>query len=292
MEHLPADCDAVARIDAQAVFASEGVRRHLQEHTHKRDPRLVEGVASFLQDSRLDVLRDVREVAICLADSATAEGNAARRAKYLVIIAGDLGQSDVLAGVLKHAPTERAFKKRGVKGKDVLERDGILLGQADDGAILISDSADLLTAARAAQQAHLQRLKLPAAPVAAVANREVLASFGSSDSRNSLGQALGATQRLQLTFELAPVRVNALLEAASEAEAARLRAYWEQVFAPFRNEALLRQLGSRLPPALVDMLKAAETAARGNQVLVKLPLPPSALESLYHTVAVLTTTEE
>ena len=289
LEHLPADCDAVGRIDAAALFASDGVRQHVLEHAHSEaDPRGIEGLAAFLKDSRLDVAKDVKEVVFCLADSGSVEnGGGSRRAKFLVIVGGTLGHTDVLAGVLKYAPPERAFKERVVADKTVLARGDVRLGQLEDGAVVVSDSETLLIAAWPKGQRHHQEVKLPAAPIAMVANREVLSSIVPPGPLAPLAEAVAATQRLELTIALAPLDVAAIMETASPADGKRVGEFWEQVFVPFRNPATMRQMRERLPPLFTDVMQSGSAQTSGSRVQIRFQLPPQAIQSLYHSAAVL-----
>jgi hypothetical protein len=157
----------------------------------------------------------------------------------------------------------------------------------EDGAVVVSDSEALLIAAWPKGQHHHQQVKLPAAPIAVVANREVLSSMVPPGALAPLAQAVDATQRLELTIALAPIDVTATMETASPADGKRVGEFWEQVFVPFRNPATARQIRERLPPLFTDVMQSGSAQTSGSRVQIRFQLPPQAIQSLYHSAAML-----
>jgi hypothetical protein len=294
--HLPEACEAVARIDFQAVLRAPGVKEHLA--AHDGDAKAQEANKSgrsdklfrFLQESGLDPKHNVHEIAVCLSDaSGSTSGPKPSRASFLIALGGALGGTDLLPAMEKFAPPTTKFERRTVDGRPALVREGQFWAQAKDGVILFTDNEALLKAALPDTSKRYETLAPRKGDVTLVATRRVFETLGGQAGKypHPILQGLGQAQRLSATLSLTERRVDAVVGLQNPSDAQALSDRWNGLLKPFHDERSKASLAQHLPKPLLESLSQTSVHGKESQVDIKLQLPPSAFEQLFHTAAVL-----
>jgi hypothetical protein len=294
--HLPAACQAVARVDFQSVIRAPGVEQHLLAHHADDKTKSVSDdskshgdgkIFEFLQEAGIDPKQNVKEVAVCLSDSVGGAKASRQRASFLIAIGGDLGGTDLLPAMEKFAPKDAKFQSQTVDGQKVLSRNERLWAQAKDGVILFSDNLELLKLGLNGSHKHYESLDVPKANVGLVATRRIFETMGgqSAEHPHPLLQGLGAAERLTASLSFTDRRLEARLSTTSEGDAQALTDRWNQLLAPFRDVRGKSVLGKHLPQPFIEAVSSVSVQPREKGVDVKVQFPAAAFEQVFHMVA-------
>lgn len=294
--HLPPACQAIVRVDFQAVIRSPGVEQHLLAHRNEDKSKSAtaesksghEGrIFEFLREAGIDPKQNVKEIAICLSDAVLGANTSRQRASFLIAIGGDLGGTELLPAMAKFAPEGAKFESQTVAGQRVLSRNGKSWAQAKDGVILFSDSAELLKLGLDGAYKHYESLNVPKADVGLVATRRLFETMGGQSDKNPnpLLQGLGAAQGLSLSLSFTERRIQGRLTTASEGEAQALTDRWNHLLEPFRDDRAHPMLAKQFPKPFIDSLRGAAVQPRETGVDINVQFPEAAFEQVFHTVA-------
>lgn len=284
--HVPADSRAAVRLDVEKVVFFEPVRAHVLPFFDRwqADPRLRSRLKRIQGRTGLELGVDLRELAVAVGP---APGD------WVVVAGGLFSKKKLLEGIrdalneehLGEPPKQAAARWRLEAGTLVADRGSPVLGQAEDGVLIVASSAARLSAA----------LKGPSLPD--------LDQSGAGgfvlDTAGLLGQAplaaplaapglltLRRIQRVTGAFELGPsvgVQARARVLPGEPAEQlvpavkelVRAAPVWAGLVAP--------GLGAGLGP-----LRHTEVAARGtDEILLTVQWPRDRLGQLIEAVVAL-----
>ncbi|MEJ7728646.1 MAG: hypothetical protein WKG00_05480 [Polyangiaceae bacterium] len=206
-DHAPGGCDLVVRLDMARVLALPAAQNHfgpvLREIAEggETDTPASRRTRDLLRNAGIDPRRDIAEVLICAANL---EGPA-KTQKLAVVLTGNLRPETVVAAA-SGAEGSEALPAHG--GRKVLALpskggDRLTLGQAADGALVISNDRGFFDAAVATSRTAEDAYRLPAEPdMAAVVVPEYFARGGDNDGPLSRHRA--DVRRVTITVFLAP----------------------------------------------------------------------------------------
>lgn len=143
MSHLPADCQAVARIDMAKLLELPGAKEHvvsaLEKTANQSESRLGQ-VNSVLEEMGVEPTKDVKEVALC-AKELPAQGKLAD-ANLVVAVSGDFPSDKLVSTLMERGKGN--VEKVQVNGAEAVhdtKRD-VFVGQTDDGTVIAARSRD------------------------------------------------------------------------------------------------------------------------------------------------------
>jgi hypothetical protein len=151
--HLPPDTTVVARIDVENVVLFEPVRKHLlplANELRAGDPKLKSRLKRLEQHTRIELAVDLREIAV-------ARGSAP--GDWVIVFGGLFPKQNVVSGLRQVFAEEGLQGDLSSDGTRLTLGNGLTLGQAEDGCILIAASAARLESALPRQDTF-QRLLL------------------------------------------------------------------------------------------------------------------------------------
>jgi hypothetical protein len=207
LDHAPPGCDVLIRVDMGRVLALPAAENHLAPVLRdiaeggETDPPAARRTRDILRNAGIDPRRDVADVLVC---GANLEGPA-KAQKLAVVLAGSLRPETVVPAA-SGAEGSEALPRHG--GRQVLALpskggDRLTLGQAADGALVISNDRGLFDAAVETSRAAEESYRLPSEPaMAVVVAPEYFARGGDIDGPLSRHRA--DVRRLTLTASLAP----------------------------------------------------------------------------------------
>jgi hypothetical protein len=276
-EHLPSGCDVVARFDFAGVLKAGPIAKHVVpvlEEAAAESKDAGKG-AKFFLSAKLNPKKDIKEMAMCMNGLERAAGRGipgASPPEFVIIVGGNLTKDKVLDAIITHGKKEKiseAKKDGGLRYVEVKETPPAFIAQADDGALLIASSLDMLK--KANNTGNHKDYKLPldnhlevVVTEAAVKRLSGLAGAGSPVSLSKAG-------RLQVTASLDPGKLGGrfnLGESASDA-ATKL------------NELLSKAKGSPgIPPQAKPTVDGLTIKADGNELVIEAPISSDAVDEL------------
>jgi hypothetical protein len=266
--HIPGNANLVARFDLADLALFGPVREHLWPLMFEPSP-----TSGSKGKTRADHIKaatgvalatDLRELIV-----ASVEGS-----NFVAILGGKIPRGRFVKGLAAVAKDEAWPGAWRVAGELLVGPDGITIGQADDGTILLGTSEAIVTAALPASEDFV-RLALPekgassfavtheawsgAAGAAVVAHASVLRKIERASGTFTLGKSP------EITMSIEPSEANPAPALAGEIE---------QLLAEMRIVALL------LPDSVGEKgaLQAAKVTAREGHVLVTAPWSYEALD--------------
>jgi hypothetical protein len=164
VRHLPPDTLEVARIDVERVLVYEPMRQHWVPLVDSlglplsapSEPRL----ARLHRATRIELGLDLREIVF---------GRGARPGEWVLVLGGKFPKENVVAGIARVLDDEGPRWQVSPDGKvAVSQSNGLAIGQADDGAIVIAPTEDRVRSALEPSRTY-EQLGVPLSSGAALA---------------------------------------------------------------------------------------------------------------------------
>ncbi len=229
--HLPEDITFAARVDVEQAVMFEPVRKHLFSLVNElavADPRLKPRAQRIQQHTRVEFAVDLREVLVALGP---------RRGDWMVALGGLFPKENLVSALQQVFIEEGQQPKLAPDGRLFTLANGLAVGQAEDGCILIAASAARLEAALPRQN---------------MANRLLLARDGAAglavagDFRTALADAafvtavkeIGGIKSAQVEVKHGnPLQVQAQIQFVQSTEPAETERAVNALLAGLRNYA-------------------------------------------------------
>lgn len=271
--HIPGNANLVARISATDIAFFGPVRTHLWPILFEQAFARPGGEPAPAGKSRAKRIReatgvnlatDVREILVASVDATS----------WVVLVGGRIEEGTFVDGMEKLAREEnlQGFRREG----PLLVAPGLVIGQADDGTILLGTDTDIVTASLPATDEH-HHLGLPHDGAVAFAITEAAWSGAASSVARtvpggvSLGQVARASGRIKLGES--PL-IDLRIEPRAGQDPAPIAADIERALAAVRVFLLLTPdvMGEK------EAIAAARVAAQPGHVTVQIPWPLSGLD--------------
>ncbi len=280
VQHLPADCEAVARLQWAALAAHPALAPHLRaaydppESARASVSAEQRAFLHFLDQADIDPTKDVEQIAVCMRKTTGAEG-------LLVILGGNLP-----AGVLKlmklHAPKGTQYEIKERDGIEYLELEGQYLIQAEDNAVLLGRDFEALAAAYPSSGNH-ETYALPKDDqVGIVARGQVLTdAFAEPIAKTPFKETLPGLQRISAAFDFERGHLALLATMDGAERAKQLQKQLQQMMKELIQHAESAPATVRLVMAPnVALARQAKFELDGAQVRLALDLPEQMIDAL------------
>jgi hypothetical protein len=270
--HVPGNANLVARVSATDIAFFGPVRKHLWpllfEQAFARSSEPAPAGKSKAQRIRettgVNLATDVREILVASVDATS----------WVLLLGGRIDEDSFVDGIEKLAREEgwQGFRREG----PLLLAPSMVIGQADDGTIIVGTDTDIVTASLPATDEH-RNLGLPDDGAVAFAITEAAWSGVASSVAQkvpggvSLGQVTRATGRITLGDNpLVALRI----EPRAGQDPAPIAADIERSLLALRMLLLLTPdvMGEK------EAVAAARVAAQAGHVAVQIPWPLSGLD--------------
>ena len=161
--HVPAGCEVAARFDIKKTLEQDKIGKVLVDALSKiqsepKDADQKKAVAA-LKTMEIDLTKDVHEVALCVNDVLQAKGN--DPPPFMLLVSGNIKKDSLIPALkeqdAKVTDTEVAGIK-AVKG----EKEEIIMGQSDDGVVIVAHGKDGFEKAVKAQGEGMKEHAIPA----------------------------------------------------------------------------------------------------------------------------------
>jgi hypothetical protein len=185
LDHAPGGCDVLLRVDMGRVLALPASQNHLAPVLREiaeggeTDTPASQRVRAFLRSAGIDPRRDIRDLLVCGANLEASKGQ-----RLAVVLAGDLRPETVVAAASGAQGSEVLPVHGGRKVIALPSKGGdrLTMGQAADGALVISNDRGLFDAAVESSRTAADAYRLPTEPeVAVVVVPEYFARGGDID---------------------------------------------------------------------------------------------------------------
>jgi hypothetical protein len=275
-EHLPPTCDVVARADVAKIQALPSFQAKVKpvldelasEATALDDPDMAD-LRSFLVEARLDPVRDIEEVALCVSDPVGG-------AKFAVIVGGVFSSEGVVDAAAKRGESSERVTIAGrsvVKSRSKKAGVTVFLGQAEDGAIVFSNDEGLLAGALEKSDAHQAIYKLPLdAEASVVVTSGLMTKQAERIKANPFAKGFASVTGASGSLGLASPGGKARLYTASPAAAADVERELSGLLALARLKGSILGGGGGGKPTLMDALTNLKTSVDGSDVVLELPV--------------------
>lgn len=254
-QHLPADSTLAVRVDLEKVVLYEPFRKHLLPLVDelRAGARSSSRLARIQRATKLDLGLDLREIAFARGRSGS---------EWVLVAGGKFPKQGVVAGVAQVLREDGIATELSPDGRTARLANGIAIGQAEDGALILASSAERLERALPAQQSF-RELGLTLEPAVSFAVHETFAAELATRA-SALGE-IGPIRRASGSLTLGePLRGTAEVALAPGSDAA---------VAAERARNGVRTLGTLLRVAGTDragearVLETAEITVAGTDAL-------------------------
>ena len=267
-EHLPDSCDAVVRVDLKGLLETESVKEHVVPVLDKKakDSEDAGKMAKFLITARLDPRTDLTEAVVCVTN--VTAGIATGQPDFVAIIGGDLVDGAILDAIDKHSDKDKFKKSADKDGLRVIEHkeESVYVTQADDAALIVASKMDLLKDATKTGDHYKKKYSIPLKEqmVAVVSKSTVGALSGLAAAAGPLD--FSGIGRIVVTASLDPGQLGGKLQMGSKDEARKLRDGLHGLLQDAKKDGLP-------DPDANALLDDAKVSSKGDEVLLKVPLP-------------------
>ena len=278
LAHLPGKGDAVMRIDFAAVVAVPSMKTHLipaLEEMKKAEPKDEAGrqAKAFLADAGIDPVTDVKEVAVCFNELKAGAGEP----KFTLVVGGNFKPGSIVPAMEKNGKADR-FKIEELEGSKILvDSDGhLFLGQAPDGAVVLSHSKETLAAAFKTSNAAATFQVPTDAAVSFVMPAEFMKTAMGNEGSPFVAQA-SKVGRGVLALDLKKPDVQLRIAMGDEKSATELAG---------AVKLILGQALKDVPPPghpmapMFAMLQAAKIDSKGSDAVVEIAISTEKLDEL------------
>jgi hypothetical protein len=264
--HLPADCDVVARLDISKLMAHPAVAKDvtplLDQIAQKKDSKDADFKAfqGFLTETGLNLKTSFKSAALCVR-------GVAQQPKFAMIIAGDLKPETIVAAMEKAPMRGKKPTVVDIDGRKAISDAKFTMGQAADGSLVFSDDKALFQAATAVSDSYRSKYQLPLEGEIGLAVAETLAK--SMSAKDPSMKEFGGVGRISASLDLAASKAVARLSCASPEEATKL----VLMKAQFKEKAgATSQFGEG------KALESANSKVEGKDVLIDITLPAEVMD--------------
>jgi hypothetical protein len=270
--HVPGNANLVARVSATDIAFFGPVRKHLWpvlfEQAFARSGQPAPAGKSRAQRIRettgVNLATDVREILVASVDATS----------WVLLLGGRIDEGSFVDGIEKLAREEgwQGFRREG----PLLLAPSMVIGQADDGTIIVGTDTDIVTASLPATDEH-SNLGLPDDGAVAFAITEAAWSGVASSIAQKVpgGVSLGQVTRASGRITLGDNPLVALrIEPRAGQDPAPIAADIERSLLALRVLLLLTPdvMGEK------EAVAAARVAAQAGHVTVQIPWPLSGLD--------------
>ncbi len=273
-EHLPSTCDIVARGDIAKIQSLPSFQTHvkpaldeLKDEKIKVDDPDAADLKMFLIEARLDPSKDIHDAVACIGDPS------ASKPKFAVILGGEFSTTGVVDAAARRGDSPERVTVAGqpaVKSKSKKSGEYVWIGQAEDGAIILSNDEGLLAAAMKRTDAHSTVYKLDVASelsfvVTAALVTKQQGQLKSNPFTKGLTNISGVTGSVGMATpggQLRLVTASAASAATLEKEVSGLLALAKLGLADKAGQSKAGEM---------DSLQNAKTSVQGSDVVVDLP---------------------
>ena len=288
-EHLPPSCDVVARADLARIQALPSFQAKVKpaldeltsEATTLDDPDMAD-LRSFLLEARLDPARDIEEVVFCVSDPVGG-------AKFAIILGGMFSSEGVVDAAAKRGEGSERVKIEGrpvVKARSKKGGSPIFLGQAEDGAIVLSNDESLVAGALKKSDAHQAVYKLPLEREAsAVVMNALMTKQAERIRQNPIARPFVAVTGASGSLGLATPSGQGRLNTASAADAADVERELSGLLALARLKSSFLGGGGDKQAGLMNALTDLKTSVSGSDVVLDLPWTQQGVDDLMDAAA-------
>lgn len=287
--HLPQGCDLVARASLAQMMEVPAVKQHLVPVIEElqrggADPASAQ-ISSVTGAAGIDAQRDIKDVAVC----AKGIDKGGRDQKVALVIGGDLRPETLVPAIekieLRKAEKAQVSKVNGRLVARMRASDGetAILGQAADGAIVVTNDEALFTAATGDPAARDSEYGLPLAADGAVTiTASAMQSALAKGGPNPFLKDVNAITRAVATASLADARLELRLVTTSAQSAKGLADVYSLILAPMVRQQLAAMKGKA--PG-VDVLMNAKAAVDGADFVLTAQGSPADVEAAVRELA-------
>jgi hypothetical protein len=267
--HLPAGCDAVARIDLAGLREVGPVAEHVMPALDEAAKKSEDAgkMARFFLSAGLDPRKDLEEAALCATDLGGLP-------KMVLIIGGRMRPGRIVEALRTHADDLDGFEVERVieaEGREILlTKDGLFITQADDGAVLIGTSQKLVEAALPTSDHHEGYAVPLDRQIGALITAEAVKKAGERAVTIPFARKLGDAGRAMLTVDLDQRKAVVELDMGSPAAA-------KDLAAALGDFLKLARLVPRADP-ITGLLTKTSFVADGTRTVGTLDIPKEAVE--------------
>ena len=269
--HLPADCDVVARIDISKLLAQPAMAKDvvplLDQIAKKPDAKSPDFKAfqGFLTETGIDLKSSFKSAALCVR-------NVAAQPKFSFVVAGDLKPETIVAAMEKAPMKGKKPTVVDIDGRKAISDVKFTMGQAADGALVFSDDKALFQASTPTADNYQSKYALPLVGDFSLAVADNLAKTMVGKDK-SAPKEFGAVGRITATLDLAGSKAMAKLTCATAEDATKLNAMLILMKDQFKQK-----LGAKSQFGEGKALESATSKVEGNDVLIELTLPGELME--------------
>ena len=265
-KYLPGKCEVVGVVDIRANLGEASIKQEivpqldkaLNDYLKKDDGK---DLAAVLEKTGVKPLEDLHAAAFCVNDLGAQGGEPT----FTAAIGGKIKPNTVVPALLESKDKDK-FTKGKVGAIDTVEREGVTIGQAPDGTLLVSSSKAAFEEAAKGESGAVAAAKLPEGQsMALAAEGPPLAKLMSgAGGQNPFKDTMPKLQHVMTYSDIQKGTGESRITMADEASAKALET---------QLKALLQQVAQRPMPGMAmdfDPKVIAESmSVDGNVVVVK-----------------------
>lgn len=269
--HLPSGCEVLLRYDMAKTSTHPSFKQHLLpaiedlEKGATTDPD-AQKFQEFLRLAGIDAKTDVKELVLCMSGLDGPKSSI----KMAFIIGGDLRPEAVVPALQKtdDVVVTTTADGRKLASSTSSKGDRMLIGQASDGAIIITNDQTYFDGASRESSLYQSEYAIPTDTEAAlVVNGALITRAIAGDRSNPFAKDLAGIKKISGTIALSNPRAEIRIALGTPAEATKLTAAINQLL-----PTLKQKLGKQKSEAgEIEAFNAAKVKATGNEVIVDMP---------------------
>jgi len=282
--HLPPDCDVVARIDISKLMSQPAMAKEvtplLDQIAKKPDAKSPDFKAfqGFLTEAGIDLKSSFKSAALCVR-------GVAQQAKFSFVVAGDLKPETIVAAMEKAPVKGKKPTVVDIDGRKAISDAKFTMGQAADGALVFSDDKALFQATTGINDNYRAKYQLPLEGDFGLAVAQGLAkSMGEKDK--SMPKEFGGVDRVTASVDLTASKAFARLTCTSPDEATKLNAMLVLMKAQFKDKLGAAAKGGLGQGGELKALENAASKVEGSTVTIDVTLPAEMMDQAAQLVAV------
>ena len=276
-KHLPEGCEVVMHVDVQGLMDTPAVKKHVVpalDDAVEKDPDR-DKMAAFFRSAQLNPKQDLHSVAVCVKSIGGSEPD------VLVVVGGAIRPGKVIEAFDKHSDKDKFDKATTIDGMKVIEAkdEPVMIAQADDGAILLSNQKSLLKKGAESSSAW-KKYDIPLSEQVGLVMTEDAAKAVNdmAGPRNPLGNSASGIGRGEASLSLNTGKLALKLDLASDGDAKDLADSVEQLLKMAKD-------GPAMGRDEKDLVGSIELKTEGKSVAITATIPEKMIEEAAKEIA-------
>ena len=276
-EHLPAECEAVVRIDVQGLTKVPAIKEHVIPAIDEKAKESEDAskLARFLLTAELNPKKDLKEIVVCVTNI-DPKGD---EPDVLAVVGGNLLENGIVNAIEKHGKKDKFKKPKEEGGLKIIEAEDepVFITQADDAALIISNKkATLKKGAKSGKAFKDYDIPLDEQIVGVIPADTVKRLSKGAGAGLGLGTKLDGAGRILLTLTLDPGKIGARVEMKSASDAKELADALNETLSAMKS--MPGGGGAFGDPMAGALLSSAKIKSDGKELVLEIPIPDKLIE--------------